>query len=181
MKRTYADRPNWTRVLNKRFKMEYIESKEYTGFVSIICIDNIKEPLLIEVAGDKLCLADNGYFWTQHFPKGANHALTTMFDNKHEVIQWYFDICKGNKLSDQGMPYYDDLFLDVVVLPSGEILLLDEDELTDALKNSEISKEEYDLAYYEAEKLINDIKNDKCSLLKQTRGYLENMLSKIGR
>lgn len=134
------------------------------------------EPLLIDVAGNKLCLADKGYVWTQHFPKGLNYALTTMFDRKLEVVQWYFDICKGNKINDQGMPYYDDLYLDVVVLPTGEILLLDEDELTDALENNEISKEEYDLAYCEAEKLINDIKNDKNNLLNKTKDYLENML-----
>lgn len=181
MKRTYADRPNWTRVLNKRFKLEYIENKEYTGFVSIICIDNVKEPLLIDVAGNKLCLVDKGYVWTQHFPKGSNYALTTMFDKKQEVVEWYFDICKGNKISNQGIPYYDDLYLDVVVLPSGEILLLDEDELTDALKSNEISKEEYDLAYNEAEKLINDIKNDKNSLLKKTKVYLDNMLLMVSR
>lgn len=181
MKTTYADRPNWTRVLNKRFDLEYIENEEYTGFVSIICIDNVTEPLLIDVAGNNLCLADKGYVWTQHFPKGSNYALTTMFDRKLEVVEWYFDICKGNKTNDKGMPYYDDLYLDVVVLPSGEILLLDEDELTDALKSNEISKEEYDLAYYEAEKLINDIKNEKNNLLKKTKDYLDNMLLKVSR
>jgi len=88
----------------------------------------------------------------------------------------YIDICKGNKTNGKGIPYYDDLYLDVVVLPSSVVVLLDEDELKDALKTKEITKEEYDLAYFEAKKLMGDIENDKNELLKKSNFYLENML-----
>lgn len=176
MKRTFSDRPNWSRVINKRFKLEYIENEDYSGFISIIYIDEVKEPLLIRCGGEDLCLVDNGYIWTQHFPNDENYALTTIFNKEHEVVEWYFDICKGNKTNGKGMPYYDDLYLDVVVLPSSVVVLLDEDELKDALKTKEITKEEYDLAYFEAKKLMGDIENDKNELLKKSNFYLENML-----
>lgn len=38
------------------------------------------------------------------------------------------------------MPYFDDLYLDVVLLPSGDMYLLDEDELEEAYANGNISK-----------------------------------------
>ena len=179
MKRTHADRPNWSRVIEKRFNLDYIDDSDFKGFLSIICIDKVREPLVLDVSDSKVCLVDDDYIWTQHFPNNSNYALTTMFNKEQEVVQWYFDICNGNKVNEIGVPYYDDLYLDVVVLPSGEIILLDEDELNDAFENNEISKEEYDLANYEAEKLIDSIKNGKTNLLKNTKHYLEHMLSLI--
>lgn len=179
MNRTYADRPNWSRITEKRFNFDYIDDGDFRGFLSIICIDKVREPLVLDTLEDKLCLVDDGYIWIQHFPIDSNYALTTMFNKEQEVVEWYFDICNGNKVNDLGIPYYDDLYLDVVVLPSGEIKLLDEDELNDAFKNNEISKEEYDLAHYEAEKLIDIIKSEKFILIKNTEHYLNHMLSLI--
>lgn len=56
------------------------------------------------------------------FPEKSNYALTAMFDKKHEIIQLYIDICNGNQLSPSGIPYYDDLYLDGVLLPSGDLI-----------------------------------------------------------
>lgn len=177
MKRTFADRPNWTRVLEKRFKLTYLEEKNFKGYVSIIHIHRVKQPLVIEVSGKDLQLADNGFIWIQHFPENSNYALTTMINEKQEVVQWYFDICGGNKINSSGMPYYDDLYLDVVLVPTGEILLLDEDELEQALKDKDITKEQYELAHLEAKKLIQDIQKNKEILPLDTKYYLERMLA----
>ncbi|MBZ9689703.1 DUF402 domain-containing protein [Clostridium estertheticum] len=177
MKRTFADRPNWTRIIEKRFKLTYLEEKEFKGHVSIIYIDKVREPLVLEAAGKNVFLANNGFIWMQHFPKDCNYALTTMFNEKHEVIQWYFDICNGNKINSLGIPYYDDLYLDVVLLPTGEILLLDEDELEQALKDDSIDKALYDLAYFEAKTLIYNIQENKDLLPLNSKWYLQHMVS----
>lgn len=177
MKRTYADRPNWTRVLEKRFNITHIENKELNGYLSITHIDKVREPLIIDVGGKNLCLANEGHIWTQYFPKGSNYALTTMFNEKHEIIQLYFDICCGNKVNSSGMPYYDDLYLDVVLVPTGEILLLDEDELEQALEENDITKAQYDFAYLEVNNLIEYISDNKNELLKMSNRYLDFMLS----
>lgn len=177
MKRTYADRPNWRRIIEKKFKLTYIEEKEFKGNVSIIYIDKVREPLVLEVAGENLCLAGDGFIWMQHFPKDCNYALTTMFNAKQEVVQWYFDICNGNKINPSGIPYYDDLYLDVVLLPTGKILLLDEDELEQALKENDITADQYELAYFEARKLMQNIQKNKEMLPLNSKWYLKKMLS----
>lgn len=74
------------------------------------------------------------------------------------------------------MPYEDDLYLDVVVTPKGDIILLDEDELKEAFERMEITKKEYDEAYQEAKKLMDELKREKDSLQKFTDKYLEIML-----
>ena len=60
----------------------------------------------------------------------------------------------------------DDLFLDIVKLPSGEIFLLDEDELELAYKNRMISESMYDLAWNESKEIMKQLQNDKFMIIK---------------
>ena len=85
-------------------------------------------------------------------------------DANGDVVQWYFDICLENGVED-GVPWMDDLYLDVVVLPSGEIFQLDEDELEHAYKSGVLSKMEYDLAWNENREIMTQLKNNEFHLL----------------
>ena len=60
---------------------------------------------------------------------------------------------------EDGIPYEDDLYLDVVIVPDGRIHVLDEDELKSAYDRKEVSKEEYEMAYRVANKIIEKGKN----------------------
>jgi predicted RNA-binding protein associated with RNAse of E/G family len=59
--------------------------------------------------------------------------------------------CRGHGFdAETGFPWYDDLYLDVVVLADGSFHLLDEDELDEALQEGKITQDEYDIAWQEA-------------------------------
>ena len=73
------------------------------------------------------------------------------------------------------MPYYDDLFLDVVIFRDGAMTLVDEDELLEALNNKEITKEEYNFAYEEGEKILRRFKNN----IEKEVKYTEQIMSYI--
>lgn len=177
VERKYADRPDWKRVLKRRFKLEYVKASDFEGYVSAIYIDKVTTPLIKEIEGKTVRLVDDGYIWLQHLPDNENYALTTMLNNKGKVVQWYFDIIKGSGIDMRGMPYFDDIYLDVVVFPSSEILLLDEDELDHALKVKDITQDEYDRAYKKAREIINGIAK-KVDLLADFSGkYLKFMQS----
>jgi predicted RNA-binding protein associated with RNAse of E/G family len=160
MERKFADRSNWSRIIKKNFKLAHICNEEFSGYVSAIYIDKVKEPLMVNMLGKDYCIVDDGYTWLQCLPAYGNYSLTTMYNKNKEIVQWYFDITKQNGIDENGMPFFDDLYLDVVVLPSSEILLLDEDELQDALNNSEITRDDYDLAYKEAKMLMEGMASD---------------------
>ena len=177
VKRKFANLPNWPRLIKKRFGLTRIDDAEFKGYISIVYIDKVTRPLILKITGKELCLVDDGYIWTQYFPQGEKYALTTMFNVDSEVVEWYFDICAGNKINYKGVPYYDDLYLDVVVLPSGEIDLLDEDELKEALKFRDITAYQYDMAYKEAKKLIKSIKCGENKLLERSKNDLEFLKS----
>ena len=96
-----------------------------------------------------------------------------MFNNNKEIVQWYFDITKQHGVDNRGIPFFDDLYLDVIVLPSSEILLLDEDELKEALDKKEIIKDEYDLAYREAKMLMEGVALNVKNLSSFSYQYLD--------
>lgn len=109
-------------------------------------MNEVKAPLIIEYLHKKICIVDNQYSWLQQLPFNENFAITSMFDESGKIIQWYIDITSENGV-DNGEPYMVDLFLDIIVLPTGEIIEKDKDELEEALQRNWITKLQYELAY----------------------------------
>jgi len=124
----------------------------------LLCMDQIREPLWVRTGNDPTCIVNTDYSWLQHFPQGGHFAITTMFDERAKIIQWYIDICLRQGVTENNIPWFDDLFLDIVFSPNGDMRLLDEDELDDALSAGEISRSEYDLALGESERIMAQIK-----------------------
>lgn len=71
-----------------------------------------------------------------------------------------------------------DIFLDIVLLPDGEIFLLDEDEFKKALDDKIITKVQYDRAYSEANRVIKYISKDPTCLKEMCNKYFEKVLKK---
>ncbi|MEG3042661.1 MAG: DUF402 domain-containing protein [Clostridium sp.] len=153
MKRRYADKPDWSRVLEREFKVEYINNEELKGYISILYIKSVREPLVIQTLGENYCIAAENYSWIQYFPDNKNFVVTVMLNEKGEIIQWYFDISEKYQLTDEGMPFYDDLFLDLVVLTNGQVIVLDESELDEALEVGEISRNQHEIASLQGKSL----------------------------
>ena len=175
VKKKYADRATWTRVLKRRDKLTYVKNEKFSGYISVIYVEKVRKPLIKNLDGEKVSIVDNGYTWVIFMPDNLMYSLTMMISDKNKIVQWYFDICKPYEISESGVPFFEDLYLDVVVLPSGRIILLDEDELSHAFKNGAISKEDYSEAIKQADLLIKDIKNETNSLLEFSKVYFQNI------
>lgn len=165
MKRKRADRPDWRRITQKRYAATWLESGTFRGYVALFCIDAVREPLWMKPPDRNICLADAGYGWLQHFPQGAHHAVTSIFDAQGTLVRWYIDICKQHFRDEQGIIWYDDLYLDLDVSTEGVVDLLDVDELDDALRQGQVSPVEYELAWKEANALISAIEEDMFPLI----------------
>jgi uncharacterized protein len=154
MKRRSADRLDWRRVSTRRFCVRRIVAGEFRGYVSLLQIGAVSEPLWIDVDGQRICIADTGYDWVQHFPDDAQHTLTTMFDASGAIVQWYVDIVARHGMDERGVPWFDDLYLDLVIVPPCRVLILDQDELDTARDTGIISVTEHGLAWREVERLV---------------------------
>lgn len=176
MKRKYADRLDWHRVLDRNFVCKYFRETQFDGYATLITIHQVKEPLTTIINGGKVLIVDDGYYWMQHFPSQSNYCVTTMFNDKKEMIQWYFDISKKNGISDQGIPFWDDLYLDVIVLPNGKFQIKDEDELEDALNTNEIELEDYYLAKNTIKDLMKSIQSMSLPVMKNSQKHFHLLL-----
>lgn len=179
MKRLLANRPDWKRILQKRFYCSYFESEEFTGYVTLLCLDKVREPLWTKSSKKKVCIVENNYSWLQYFPKGKHYAVTAQFNEYGQIVQWYIDICLQNGITENNIPWLDDLFLDIVVSPTGEIELLDFDELQNALAVNEISMAEYDLAISESERLLVDISENRFAIFNLCQSYRQALLETV--
>ncbi|MGH2509736.1 MAG: DUF402 domain-containing protein, partial [Ktedonobacteraceae bacterium] len=74
MKIRSADRADWQRILAKRFVVKRIDTPDYHGYVTLLHIDDVAEPLYTTFGEQRVRIADCGYDWIQHFPDGARYA-----------------------------------------------------------------------------------------------------------
>lgn len=157
MVRKTADRLDWRRVKKRKFYLQRLNDQFYRGSVSFIYIEEVTEPLIVKYFTDQFTIADQGYLWMQHFPDGTNYTLTTVIDPGGNIKQLYIDICKEHGINSEGIPWYDDLYLDLVVLPTGDTIVLDHDDLSNALKKGKIQKEEFQLANDVVKQILDSI------------------------
>ena len=123
-----------------------VDEPFFKGIVCFVRLRNITKPKYIENGKEKICIINNGYSLIEAYPDNGQYALTIMFDDRGKLIEWYFDIARSVG-SENGIPFEDDLYLDMAIMPDGEKIILDEDELLAARDEGKISQEDVDGAY----------------------------------
>lgn len=138
-------RSDWHRILEREYKASSCSFQNMEGVVSLLQIKRVAEPLMVSGEnGEKVLIADTGFSWLQVAFKDRYFWATVMFDAKGTFLQGYFDITAGNSFEDMENPKFRDMYLDFVLLNDRRILVLDRDELDEALKQKEITIGEYE-------------------------------------
>lgn len=156
IKHKLANRPSWSRIKEKKFACRYVQNEDFQGYVTRLDLIKVKKPLYVLMHHQKLKIADDGYIWYMFFPDKQKYSLTVMVDDTSEIVQCYFDIVFQNDLNEDGIPGFDDLFLDVVFTKDDSILL-DEEDLSAALLGGLIDADTADIAYFEAKKILEEV------------------------
>lgn len=173
MKRKIANRPDWARLIRKRYVQQYVADESFEGHLSLLFLDEVREPLQVTYGEREVCIAGNGHVWILFFPNRGRYSVTVMLNERNEVVQWYFDIVNSIQLNDEGVPVIEDLYLDLVVLPTGETYSLDEDELAAALDEGVIDRETYELAETEMDKLKHSVVQGENVFINEIETYVE--------
>lgn len=177
IKRKYANHPDWKRIIERDYKQTFLDTTDFQGHVSLLIINKVTDPFYVTNNNEKICLLDNGYSWLQYFPVGKQFSLTSFFDENGQLIQHYIDIC-CEYLVENDIPFIDDLYVDIVVMPNGEIIILDVDELEEALAQGHITSHLHEIALAETDRLVGLIKEGQLKLLGlavEHRDYLLNL------
>ncbi len=174
MKKKYADHPNWSLVDEKSYENKHFNTEDFTGNISLLTAVKVKEKIVKERNGKEYVYIDDNFHYLEFYPEtNKNVAIMVAMDQDSNIRDWYFDIAKDSKLTDKGVPYIDDLYLDIILERSGKYRLVDEDELQEALDEGKITKEDYDLAYKTANYLIEQFDGKMDRLIDFTYKYLQ--------
>jgi len=113
----------------------------------------MKEPTVWELPDDPVTVCDEGMKWLQILPVKGDFLITAMISRENRIVHWYIDVTAGWGYLEDGMAYYDDLYLDLEVQPCGWHKVDDMDELQEALEIGDITKEQFDAAVCTLERL----------------------------
>ena len=140
----------------KEYDLKMFVRKDY--FLCIKQIKKIEKPFYLK---DDLCLIDNNYYIIEILYPNKHYTIRIFLNDRKEKILNYYDIIDKIKMDTRIMiPYYEDLYLDVIV-KDDNIYVLDEDELEKDLNEKYITVDQYKLAKNAVDSLILEIKQNK--------------------
>lgn len=159
----------WVDVRKKQVRevtdMDIVIKKidELNSYITIKDIHEVEEPHYIYINGELVKKLDKNYTMIEYTPLDEYYNVRIHVNDKNEILEYYFDITYGNEIR-KGIPFYNDLYLDVVYYQpvatksSTYIHLDDRNDLENALRNDIIDKEQYDFAYRITDKLMKELK-----------------------
>ncbi len=153
MKRKLATMNYWKALLNSRFVATTIDEPDFRGTIALICVDHLTGPAYGLIADQQYLFSDTGYSLVQYLPDQQHHVITAYIDRHDQITHWYIDMINTAGFTDTGIPWYDDLYLDLVQQADGAQYLLDAEELDAALADQLITQAEWTLAWAEARRL----------------------------
>ena len=180
MNYNYADRRNDKNIINKKTIILDSNNPDFKGKIALIQIDKVCKSFIAKRPdGSSEIVIDNDYKIMTFFPEKEAYCMTVMYDNNCKLLQWYFDITKCGCKYESGIPYNEDMYLDVVALPNGDFYTLDENELEEALNENLINKKEFDISYASMDSIKQMLSNNFKKLEKFTKESFETLIKKL--
>lgn len=153
MKRCRLSYDEWKCILSKKQEIKSFNNCIMDGYISLIDIEEVSEPQVWRFNGEDITVCQSGYHWLSILPDRENYCITAMMNENKEILLWYIDMIAAKGIDKDGIPYFDDLYLDLIVYPDGAIFEDDRNELEDAFKQGDITGELFESANSACQKL----------------------------
>ena len=160
MKRSKLSYDEWICIETKKLKRKQVNTDFLKGYIGILEIEKVTEKQIWKFNDEDIIVCDNGLKWLSILPQNDFYCITAMMDENDDILLWYIDMIAEQGIDIDSIPYFDDLYLDLVVYPTGMIKVDDMDELEEALARKEITEEQFNLAINTSNKLINGLLSD---------------------
>lgn len=170
MKRCRLSYDEWTCIKSKKLKGKQINTDFFKGYIGVLEIEEVSEKQIWKFNGEDITVCDNGLKWVSVLPENDFYCITAMMNAEDNILLWYIDMIATQGIAADGVPYFDDLYLDLVVYPDGTIIVDDMDELEDALSKKDITQEQFELALDTVDKLKNGLLSDVHEFMEYTFG-----------
>lgn len=169
MKRSKLSYDEWKCIISKNLRGKRINEDFFQGYIGVIEIEEVSKKQIWNFNGEDIVVCDKGLKWLSILPENNFYCITAMMNENNDILLWYIDAIAEQGIDIDNIPYFEDLYLDLVVYPDGTIKVDDMDELELALAKKDITQEQFKLAISTSEKL-------KCGLLSDIEKFKEYTL-----
>lgn len=169
MKRSSLSYDEWKCILEKNVSGKRIHTDFFEGYIGLIEIEEVDEVQIWNFHGEDIVVCDKGLKWLSILPQNDFYCITAMMDERNNILLWYIDMIAEQETDLEGVPYFDDLYLDLVIYPDGTVVVDDMDELEEALILGDITQEQFDLAISTCSKLKNGMLGNMILFMEYTQ------------
>lgn len=147
----------------------------YHGYVCLLRLTECRDTFWSFPIAGAVQVTGSGMTWMELFPVGAHHIITVKYfpDGKCDrqtyppawkqdylPSLWYVDITDGSYTDTDGVFVYIDKYLDVIFTPEGDVKIDDRNELEEAYGSTSLSREQYENALAECDRVVNTLCTD---------------------
>lgn len=175
MKRARLSYDNWTCITDRQVTVKQVKDATFTGHVVLMDILHVSGPQTWQVDGLTWTVCQDGVKWLCMLPEEGGYCMTAMLDEKNNVVLWYIDMIDDQGVDPDGIPWFHDLYLDLVVLPNGYVMVDDRDELDEALASGDVTKAQHGRALQTGRMLLDGLAGDIPALKAVTAHALQLM------
>ncbi len=168
MKRSRLSFDTWRCITSKKLKGKRVNADFFSGYINVMNIEEVSEKQIWRFNGENIVVCDNGLKWVSILPENDYYCITAMLDENDAIILWYIDMLAEQGVDPDGIPYFYDLYLDLIVYPDGTIKVDDMNELEEALSVKDITQEQFELAIDTADRLKAGLLNDMDAFIEYT-------------
>ena len=120
-------------------------------------INKVKKPW---ISYNGTNVMDKDFFMLECTPKNEHYSMRIFYNKEKQPLLYYFDITKENGFDNsKNSPYYIDIYTDIMIFTKdNNILIVDENELKQALNEKEITLDDFNQANSTCKKLYNELK-----------------------
>ena len=165
----------WKCIIAKNRIGKEIDTSEYSGYVGLLNINEVTQPQIWKYNGEDIVVCDNNYKWLTIMPKNAYYCITVIMNDKSEIQVCYIDMLAEQGYDKDDVPYFYDLYLDLIVYPDGTIIEDDMDELQNALEINDITQQQFDLAIKTSSEIKNGLLSDHVAF----KDYVQRMYDMV--
>ena len=160
MKKSRLSYEEWKCIEKKQIHGKRVKINGFEGYIGLLNIEKVTVPQIWKFNGEDIVVCDEGLKWLSILPENDFYCITAMLDENSGILLWYIDMIASQGIDEDGVPYFDDLYLDLVVYPDGTVIEDDMDELEEALSANDISRGQYQLALDTAQRLKEGLLSD---------------------
>lgn len=152
----------------------HMDNELFNGWVSINYLTDGETRYWEYEKSGKIPVSAKGMTWLTLIPDDRKRCIGAYITPDRRVSVWYVDVIEETGIDEDGIVYYIDKYLDVILTPQGDVIVQDRDELDAAYESGELSDFQYEEALKEGELILKELAED----IKKTEEFCLAVLAK---